>query len=62
MTLELAILAFLIANLIAVPLGALAAFAHRRRADIGDHARSPPIFGAIPNFWLATLLVLVFSL
>src|SRR5215813_1237645 len=32
-TLELAILAFLIANLIAVPLGALAAFRHQRAAD-----------------------------
>src|SRR5215813_15596270 len=32
-TLELAVLAFLNANLIAVPLGAIAAFYHQRKAD-----------------------------
>ena len=36
-TLELAALAFLIANLIAVPLGALAAYLHQRKADRLDH-------------------------
>jgi peptide/nickel transport system permease protein len=60
-TLELALLAFLIANLIAVPLGALAAFYHQRKADTGITFLAT-VLGAIPNFWLATLLILVFSL
>ncbi len=60
-TLELAILAFLIANLIAVPLGALAAFHHQRPADTAITMMAT-VFGAIPNFWLATLLILVFAL
>ncbi|HEY7749970.1 MAG TPA: ABC transporter permease [Aestuariivirgaceae bacterium] len=60
-TLELATLAFLIANLIAVPLGALAAFYHQRRADTAITMMAT-VFGAIPNFWLATLLILVFAL
>ena len=59
-TLELAILAFLIANLIAVPLGALAAWAHQRPADTVISLLAT-VFGAIPNFWLATLLILVLS-
>ena len=61
MTLELALLAFLIANLIAVPLGALAAYCHQRKADISITFLAT-ILGAIPNFWLATLLVLLFAL
>ncbi|MFO1055431.1 MAG: ABC transporter permease [Dongiaceae bacterium] len=60
-TLELALLAFLIANLIAVPLGALAAFHHQRKADTLITLLAT-ILGAIPNFWLATLLILVFTL
>jgi peptide/nickel transport system permease protein len=60
-TLELAILAFLIANVIAVPLGALAAFYHQRPADTAISMMAT-VFGAIPNFWLATLLILVFAL
>ena len=60
-TLELAILAFLIANLIAVPLGALAAWAHQRPAD-ATITLLATVFGAIPNFWLATLLILVLSI
>ena len=60
-TMELALLAFLIANLIAVPLGALAALFHQRRADTVISGIAT-IFGAIPNFWLATLLVLLFAL
>ena len=60
-TLELAILAFLLANAIALPLGALAALRHRRTTDIAISTLAT-ILGAIPNFWLATLLVLVFSL
>jgi peptide/nickel transport system permease protein len=60
-TLELAVLAFLIANLIAIPLGALAAFYHQRKTDTAITALAT-VFGAIPNFWLATLLILVFAL
>ncbi len=60
-TLELAFLAFLIANLIAVPLGALAGYYHQRPADTSITVMAT-IFGAIPNFWLATLLILVLSL
>ena len=58
-TLELAILAFLLANAIALPLGALAALRHRRKADIAISTLAT-ILGAIPSFWLATLLVLRF--
>jgi peptide/nickel transport system permease protein len=60
-TLELAILAFLLANAIAMPLGALAALRHRRKADVAISTLAT-VLGAIPSFWLATLLVLVFSL
>src|SRR5918994_361192 len=60
-TLELAALAFLIANLIAVPLGALAAYFHQRTADVSITFMAT-VMGAIPNFWLATLLILLFSL
>jgi peptide/nickel transport system permease protein len=60
-TLELAALAFLIANLIAVPLGALAAWFHQRKADVSITFMAT-VLGAIPNFWLATLLILLFSL
>ena len=61
MTLELAALAFLIANLIALPLGALAACFHQRKADLGITFMAT-IMGAIPNFWLATLLIMLFAL
>jgi peptide/nickel transport system permease protein len=60
-TLELATLAFLLANAIALPLGALAALRHRRKADVAISTLAT-VLGAIPSFWLATLLVLVFSL
>jgi peptide/nickel transport system permease protein len=60
-TLELATLAFLLANAIAMPLGALAALRHRRKADVAISTLAT-VLGAIPSFWLATLLVLVFSL
>lgn len=60
-TLELAILAFLIANLIAVPLGAIAAYSHTRKMDTFITSLAT-VLGAIPNFWLATLLVLLFAL
>ena len=60
LTLELAILAFVIANLIAVPLGCLAAYHHQRAPD---HAfiLLATVMGALPNFWLATLLILFFT-
>ncbi len=61
MTLELAIMAFLIANLIAVPLGALAAWHHQRPADTGITFLAT-VCGAIPNFWLATLLILFLAI
>jgi peptide/nickel transport system permease protein len=60
LTLELAILAFLIANLIAVPLGCLAAYHHQRPADNAIILLAT-IMGALPNFWLATLLILFFT-
>jgi peptide/nickel transport system permease protein len=60
-TIELALLAFLIANLIAVPLGAISAYRHSRPADRVITSLAT-VLGAIPNFWLATLLVLVFAL
>ncbi len=60
-TLELAVLAFLIANLIAVPLGALAAYFHQRKTDVAITFMAT-VMGAIPNFWLATLLIMVFAL
>lgn len=60
-TLELAILAFIVANLIAIPLGAIAAYYHQRPADSGITFLAT-ILGAIPNFWLATLLILIFAL
>lgn len=60
-TLELAVLAFVIANLIAVPLGALAAFHHKRKIDTVITLLAT-LLGAVPNFWLSTLLILVFSL
>ena len=60
-TLELATLAFIIANAIAIPLGAWAARRHQRSSDRSITFLAT-ILGAIPNFWLATLLVLVFTL
>jgi peptide/nickel transport system permease protein len=60
-TLELALLAFLIANVIAVPLGAFAALRHQRSADKGISFIAT-LLGAMPNFWLATLLVMVLTL
>jgi peptide/nickel transport system permease protein len=61
LTLELALLAFLIANLIAVPLGAFAAWRHQRAADAAVLMWAT-LTGAMPSFWLATLLILLFSI
>jgi len=60
-TLELAGLAFLIAVLIAVPFGAVAAYHHQRPVDRGITLLAT-IFGALPNFWLATILILFLAL
>ena len=60
-TLELAAAAFLIALLIALPTGILAAAYRGRAADMTAMGFS--LLGvSIPNFWLGPLLVLVFSL
>lgn len=60
-TLELATLAFIIANLVAIPLGTLAAARHTKRSD-KTTTFAATVLGAVPNFWLATLLIMVFSL
>ena len=59
-TLELVILALLIATLIGVPLGVLSAVKRDSAADYG--ARVGGLIGlSIPSFWLATLLLLFTS-
>ncbi|MEA3303819.1 MAG: nickel ABC transporter permease [Pseudomonadota bacterium] len=60
-TLELALAAFVIAVLIAVPLGVMAA---RRRGTAWDSsAMTMSLLGvSIPNFWLGPMLILLFSL
>lgn len=60
-TLELAVLAFLIANLIAIPLGLMAAARHQKAPDKAL-TFTATVLGAVPNFWLATLLIMLFSL
>lgn len=60
-TLELSLAAFIIAILIAFPLGVLAA---RRRGSAWDSgAMTLSLLGvSIPNFWLGPMLILLFSL
>ncbi len=60
-TLELAGLAFLVAVGLAIPLGALAGFRHQRVSD-GIITSLATMFGSMPNFWLATLMIYLFSL
>ncbi len=60
-TLQLAVMAFVVANLIAIPLGMVAAARHRGGAD-KSISLAATILGSVPNFWLATLLVMLFSL
>ena len=60
-TLELAVLAFLAANCIAIPLGIASAVRHQRGTDRAVTLFAT-ILGAVPNFWLATLLVMIFTL
>lgn len=60
-TVELTLVAFVIAVVIALPLGVLAAECQGSRWDMG--AMSFSLVGvSIPNFWLGPLLVIVFSL
>lgn len=60
-TLELALLALVIALLIAVPLGVVAALRRGRAADFASNAFV--LLGlAAPEFWLAILFILLFSL
>jgi peptide/nickel transport system permease protein len=59
-TIELAIGAFLIALLIAIPAGVLSA---TRRGSLVDHASTVLALGglSLPSFWLAMLLIIVFA-
>jgi peptide/nickel transport system permease protein len=56
----LALLAMAIATVLALALGLYAAAHHRRAGDVGVMAASQ-VGIAIPNFWFAILLILVFS-
>ena len=60
LTLPLAMLALALTVLLALSLGVLAAAQHRRVGDVGVMALSQ-IGLAIPNFWLAILLILLFA-
>ena len=60
-TLELAVLAFLVANAMALPLGAYAALRHQRGGDRSVTFLAT-LLGAVPNFWLATVLILVLAM
>jgi peptide/nickel transport system permease protein len=60
-TLELAVLAFLVANCLAIPLGIAGAVRHQRSTD-KSVTFFATVLGAVPNFWLATLLVMLFTL
>jgi len=60
-TLELSALAFLVAVVVAIPLGLLAAA--RKGSVVDSTAMGFSLLGvSIPNFWLGPLLVMVFSL
>jgi len=60
-TLELALLSVLAALLISIPLGICAASKRGTAADYGSGILG--MFGiSVPNFWLGTLLILIFSL
>lgn len=60
-TLQLAAMSFLVAIVLAIPLGALAGFHHQKGTD-GIITTLATLFGSTPNFWLATLLIYFFSL
>ncbi len=59
-SLPLAVIAILLSTAIAIPLGVLAAARHKRLADLCVMGFSQ-IGVAVPNFWFAILLVLLFS-
>lgn len=59
-TVELAILAVTVSTLVAIPLGVISALTRNGRADLV--ARLLGLVGlSIPNFWLATILIIVAS-
>ena len=59
-TVELAVLAVALSTLIAIPLGVISAMARNGRADFV--ARLLGLIGlSVPNFWLATILIIVAS-
>jgi peptide/nickel transport system permease protein len=60
-TVPLALIAIALSTAIAIPLGVFAAACHGRPADAGVMVFSQ-IGVAIPNFWFALLLVLLFSI
>jgi peptide/nickel transport system permease protein len=60
-TVPLALIAIVLSTAIAIPLGVFAAARHARPADAGVMVFSQ-IGVAIPNFWFALLLVLLFSI
>lgn len=60
-TMPLALLAAALAVALALPLGVLAAARHDRPADVAIMAASQAGL-AVPNFWFALLLVLLFSI
>jgi peptide/nickel transport system permease protein len=59
-TLKLNLISILIAYLISIPIGALAA---ARRAGLFDHASSLIVFllYSMPSFWVGTMLILIFG-
>jgi len=60
LTLPLALLAILLSTGIAIPLGVFAASRHRKVADTGIMGFAQ-LGVAVPNFWFAILLILLFS-
>jgi peptide/nickel transport system permease protein len=54
-------MAFLVAIVLAIPLGLIAGFRHQSIADVVITTLAT-LFGSTPNFWLATLLIYFFSL
>lgn len=59
-SLPLAIFAILLSTAIAIPCGVLAAARHNRLTDVGVSALAQ-VGIAIPNFWFAMLLILLFA-
>ncbi len=60
-SLPLAIMALCLSTLIAIPVGVLAASKHNKPTDVGIMGFTQ-LGIAIPNFWFAMLLVMVFSI